>query len=151
TPLKQYDNDQQRDQDIINNPILDSVDKTRAYPGYTFVTTGFLHFPYLVNMEGKVVYQWKVPVKDILPLSACLNPLRKGLPVISAARAFPNGDALVQFSDFAAPYGCALVKVDKHGKVLWKFAGNVHHDFHIDGTHTIYTIAQQVMVSPPKG
>jgi hypothetical protein len=69
-----------------------------------------------------------------------------------ACHLYDNGDLLVVWHGFRhAVYGWGLVKLDRSSKVLWKYAGNVHHDIDVGEDGTIYAIQHKLVDTLPKG
>ena len=58
---------------------------------------------------------------------------------------YPNGDLLVVLQHRKnAPYGFALVKIDKDSRLVWVNLENAHHDVIIGEDGLIYSIGQEV-------
>lgn len=138
-------------EEVIQNPQV-TWNKDLAYNGYTLISTGYLSFPYLVDMEGKVVFRWRVPVKKVWSgVTGCSNVFKVGVYFVNRARVFPNGDMLAQFSDWGAPYGCGMIKVDKDANILWVYEDLVHHDFAVDEKGNTFTATRKTLTDPVPG
>jgi hypothetical protein len=135
---------------VITNPEV-TWDKERSHSGYTLVSTAYLSFPYLVDMDGKIVYRWNLPVDKVWSPTGCTNPFMIAMHFVDRAYVFPNGDVLAQFADAAAPYGCGIMKVDKDSKLIWSFKDTVHHDMTMDEKGNIYTLVQKAIADPQPG
>lgn len=139
-----------RSEEIIRSPEM-TWDKARAYNGYTLVSTGYLSFPFLVDMEGRVVYRWHIPIEKVWSATGCTNIFKLAIYFVDRAHLFPNGDLLAQFADWGAPYGCGMIKVDRHGHILWVYEAFVHHDSTLDAEGNIYSIIQKTITEPQPG
>jgi hypothetical protein len=139
-----------KSESTITNPEV-TWDKAHAYNGYTLISTGYLSFPYLVDMDGKIVYRWKIPIEKVWATAGCTNVFKVAVYFVDRAHVFPNGDLLAQFADWGAPYGCGMIKVDKDANILWVYEAYVHHDSAIDKKGNIYTIVQKTITDPQPG
>ena len=137
--------------DSANPPVItDHVgvarsDAALAYAGYTLYATksggpGIA----LVDMEGRQVHEWTVPLTELGEVSAKMS--RLSIRQISAIpNVYPNGDMLmVVTAKGATPWGMGLAKVDKDSKLLWFLDHPVHHDSDIGPDGTIYTLGHFV-------
>lgn len=147
---KKREDIEKRKEEVIQNPKV-TWDKEHAFGGYTLVSLGYLSFPFLVDMDGKVVYRWNMPVDKVWSSAGCTNPFVMALHFVDRAYVFPNGDVLAQFADWGAPYGCGIMKVDKDSKLIWAFKDTVHHDLTMDEKGNIYTIVQKTLADPQPG
>ncbi len=140
-----------RAETLIQHPEV-SWDKDHAYNGYTLVSTGYMSFPFLIDMNGKVVYRWKIPVEKVWGGAAgCTNIFQIGFFFVDRAHLFPNGDVIAQYADWGAPYGCGMIKVDKDANILWVYKEFVHHDSALDKQGNTYTFIQKTVVDPVPG
>ena len=141
----------QNSESVIQNPEV-TWDKQHTYNGYTLVSTGYLSFPYLVDMNGKIVYRWRIPVEKVWSsTTGCTNMFKVGVYFVDRAHLYPNGDVVAQFADWGAPYGCGIIKVDKDSNILWSYNEFVHHDSAIDSKGNIFTIVQKTVIDPVPG
>lgn len=133
---------------IITHPKI-AWDKANAFNGYTLISTGFLFTPYLVDMAGTIVHRWRPPYSRMN--LECLKTGKTSRPFANQAHMYPNGDLLMQFGNWGAPYGCGIAKLDTYSNVLWVYRNLVHHDFQVDKKGAIYTLAQNIYSTPPQG
>jgi len=81
----------------------------------------------LIDMEGRVINQWKVSFNKIWPVATHLekqpDDFHQG---INGAKLYENGDIVFNF------YRKSLVKIDKCSKVIWKFPYLSHHSVYED-------------------
>jgi len=135
----------------IQNPKVTWNEK-KAFNGYTLISTGYLSTPILVDMNGKIVYRWNVPIEKVWSSAiGCTNIFRVGVYFVDRAHLFPNGDMIAQYADAAAPYGCGIIKVDKDSNILWSYKGFVHHDSFLTKSGEIYTLIQKTIVDSIPG
>jgi hypothetical protein len=124
----------------------------KTYDGYTLLSYRFSTTVELVDMQGNTVHTWDLPFAKIWPNAPHIHPLVNARIFIETAYVFPNGDLLAQYTGIGdTPYGYGLIKVDKSGKVLWRYADNAHHDFTVDNDGFIYAIVHKMQKTPVKG
>jgi hypothetical protein len=107
-----------------------------AQKGYSFFTSGHAPAAFLMDMEGKIVHEWRAEFSDIWPNhpeapegpSAKQNWWRH-------AELLPNGDIIAVWE----VYG--IFKLDKDSKVLWANPNRAHHDLDIAEDGKIYTLS----------
>jgi hypothetical protein len=134
---------------------IDKPDKT--FDGFTLYTCSSMSVPanqaFLVNMRGDVVHRWHIPFGRVWPNPPHIDtPFQESQVCFFATHLYGNGDLLVVFhgqQDWLNGFG--LVKLDKDSNVLWKYAGNVHHDVDVAEDGTIYTLVHQVVHDMPEG
>jgi hypothetical protein len=134
-----------------NYVSTDDVDKT--FDGFTLVTTTHGSWASLLDMQGNVVHQWKMPFSKVWPSpSHVREPFPDERIHWFRCHLYPNGDLLaVYHGDGDTPYGYGLVKLDKNSNLLWAYPGNVHHDVTVAQDGTIYTLTQKIVDRPPAG
>jgi hypothetical protein len=126
---------------------------SRTYDGFTLVTTTAGPRATLLDMRGNVVHRWELPFSRAWPRPPHVRgPLRDEQIHWFRCHLFPNGDLLAIYQvDGDTPCGYGLVKLNKDSKLLWKYAGRVHHDLDVDEKGTIYTLAEQLKRKAPAG
>lgn len=119
-------------------------DESKAFDGFTVYST---HEPgaWLIDMEGNVIHEWRLPFFDAWPDPPHINdPVDEEAIKWSGAKIFPNGDALAIYTaEGDTPYGYGLAKVDKDSNVIWTYSDHVHHDFTVQPDGTIWTLTHQ--------
>jgi hypothetical protein len=131
-----------------------SVDKpTKTCDGFTLVTTAKGSRATLLDMRGNVVHQWELPFSRAWPRPPHIqDPLGDELVHWFRCHLFSNGDLLAVYQAEAdTPFGYGLVKLNKDSKLLWKYAGRVHHDLDVDEQGTIYTLTEELKRQAPAG
>jgi hypothetical protein len=125
----------------------------RTYDGFTLVTTTQGARATLLDMAGKVIHQWELPFSQ-----AWANPPHVQDPIPDKqvhwfhCHLFPNGDLLAIYqAESDTPCGYGLVKLNKDGKLLWKYARRVHHDLDVDEQGMIYTLTEALKRNAPVG
>jgi hypothetical protein len=131
-----------------------TVDKQRqTYDGFTLLTTTQGARATLLDMRGKVIHQWELPFSQAWPRAPHVqDPLRDEQIHWFRCHLFPNGDLLAIYqTESDTPCGYGLVKLNKESKLLWKYAGRVHHDLDVDEKGTIYTLTGELKRKAPAG
>jgi hypothetical protein len=120
-----------------------STDK--AYGDYTLITERFSPHIFLIDMEGRVVHHWIVPVSDVLK-NYPKRKKNKSFILFDKAYVYPNGDVLVIASVLGlTPYGHQIFKLNKNSKLLWGYERSIHHDFYIsEDRGLIFTLGQSL-------
>jgi len=97
--------------------------------GVTFITglVGESLGMQLIDMDGKVLNQWKVSFNKIWPVAPHLEKQPGDFHLkISVAKLYENGDVVFNFDSKG------LVKIDKCSKVIWKLPYRAHHSIYED-------------------
>jgi hypothetical protein len=131
-----------------------TIDKpSQTYDGFTLLTTTQGARATLLDMRGKVVHQWELPFSQAWPRAPHVeDPLRDEQIHWFRCHLFPNGDLLAIYqAESDTPCGYGLVKLNKDSKLLWKYAGRVHHDLDVDEKGMIYTLMQELKRKAPAG
>ena len=137
--------------ETLLSAAVTSGDASRWQQGYTVITSGFMPFPVLVDMQGKVVHRWNIDTQPVWGNVSCTNVFRVSGRFVSRAQVLPDGDVVAQYGEYGSPYGCGIIRADKDGKVKWAFSGLAHHDFLMDAQENIYTLMQETITEPQPG
>ena len=129
-----------------------TVDRaTSTADGYTLISLHTAPEALLLDMNGKVVHQWKMPNRRPWPRASHVTEPLPGEPVHwEHCHLFANGDLLALCSS-RTPYGYGLAKFDKDSNLLWGYSANVHHDFDVGEDGRIYVLTVTPNVEPPSG
>jgi hypothetical protein len=121
--------------------------------GFTLYTVASRSQAVLVDMKGKEVHRWEISFSQVWPNPPHIKDAVQDSQVYFwGARLFPNGDLLaVLTASGDTPYGYGLVKLDKDSKIIWKYAGNVHHEIDIGDDGRIYALTHEIVKEVPKG
>jgi hypothetical protein len=132
-------------------PFVDQPKKT--FDGYTLYTIGSERRVMLIDMDGKVVHEWKKSFREIWPNPVHIKePVRDDQVYFSSCRLYPNGDLLVALQAKGdTPYGYGLAKLDKDSNVLWRFADHVHHEIDVGDDGNIHVLTQEIVTELPEG
>lgn len=126
-------------------------DRARALEGYTLVTWQHRSTVMLVDMQGREVHRWTLPMDAIMRGDLTRKGRQMQLETHDAV-VYPNGDLLVQLMlSGGTPYGYALARLDKDSKLLWTYGGNAHHDISLDPASGHIEILTHDFISPPPG
>lgn len=108
-------------------------DVERAYEGYTLYTGAGEAAAHLIDMDGKVVHEWRRPYSAVWNESAAVKkPQPDELIFMDKARLLPNGDLLAIYAAAGdTPWGYGMVKLDRDSNVIWSYLAHTHHDFDI--------------------
>jgi hypothetical protein len=128
-------------------------DRQRACSGYTLYTSGHVQGAILIDMDGKVVHQWKLPYDRIWDKTAEVkNPRPANQIFWFKAQLFPNGDLMaVVEGNGSTPWGQGIIRIDRDSRLVWKFLGNAHHDFTIGDDGRIYGLTHRIRTTPFPG
>jgi outer membrane protein assembly factor BamB len=116
----------------------------KAYEGLTLYTSSHAQKALLIDMEGRVVHEWSVPIREIWK-----NPKRKlrpdGYVTWEYAYMYPNGDLIALVVGMGdTPWGYGLVKMDKDSNVIWKYWDHVHHHLDVTEDDKIYVLTNEI-------
>lgn len=147
-------------QEIISNPVeanlyqpartdalgVTTHDPKRVSPGYTLYTSGDDQVARLMDMDGRIVHQWRRPFSDIWnSRSSVREPQPDSLVYMDKATVLPNGDLLaIYVSSGDTPWGYGLVKLDKNSNLIWSYLAHVHHDLAVAPDSRIFTLTHQL-------
>jgi len=118
-------------------------DKARAYSGVTLITSmwgDYRNGINLIDMDGKVLHQWRVSFNQIWSDTPDFPKLKiHDWDVdIHGALLYPDGSVVFNFE-----YG-GLVKIDKCSRVIWKLARETHHSIKKDDDGNLWVPARKV-------
>ena len=124
-------------------------DPALADEGFTLITAGSAEEAVLLDMNGRTVHRWQLPVSVLRERQENGNTL----PDVSYSwRSFhmdPNGDLLVVLQGSkVTPYGRAIFKLNKDSELLWANLDYAHHDVVVGEDGLIYTISQEIRKTP---
>lgn len=121
-------------------------DPARAHQGLTLYSSSHDHRVFLIDMSGRVVHEWFVPYSRVWERGGKVShPRADPFVHIEKAHLLPGGDLLVMYTAVGdTPWGYGLAKVDRNGRVIWKYLGNAHHDFALDTAGNIFVLTHEV-------
>lgn len=110
-----------------------SHDAARVAPGYTLYTAAGDAAAHLIDMEGRVVHEWRKPYSAVWNEQSSVKvPQPDDLIFFDKARLLPNGDLLAIYAAAGdTPWGYGMVKLDRDSNVVWTYLVHTHHDFDI--------------------
>jgi hypothetical protein len=113
-------------------------DPAGAWTGINLYTSGHEPGAILMDMEGRELHRWKYEYRDAFPDSIWVD--HPNTEWWRRAYLYPNGDLL------AIVEGFALLKLDKHSKLLWASPVNAHHDLDVRPNGDIYVLTREADV-----
>jgi hypothetical protein len=114
--------------------------------GYNLYTSGHAPVAVLMDLEGKVLHEWRYdPRREPSLTEVRTRKTRRGLKYIRKVHLYPSGDLLALFD-----WG-GIVKLDKASQKLWFHAGAFHHDIDVQSDGTIYTLDESKAEAPALG
>jgi hypothetical protein len=133
---------------------VDKVDKT--CDGFTLCMWGAGSQAVLIDMHGTVVHRWHAPFSQVWPDPPHLRgPIDDAAVYFNDGHIYPNGDLVVviegPIDGRNASNGFGLAKLDRDGRVLWKYAEKCHHDVDVGEDGLIYAIVNETVWTVPKG
>lgn len=119
--------------------------------GYILLCRQFSTTAELIDAKGKIRHEWRMPFQKAWPQPEHVHNFVKARVFFDKCHVYPNGDLLVQYTGKGdTTYGYGMVKMDKHSNVIWKYAGNAHHDFYIDKHNdNIFAITHEIVKTSP--
>ena len=125
-------------------------DPARSYNGATLYTSSNQQKAFLIDMDGKVLHEWRMPYSAIWNDRAeVADPVTDEHISWADVELYPNGDLLVVYhGEDQTPYGYGLAKIDKDSKLIWSYLGHVHHDVSIGEDGRIYVVTQRIRTEP---
>jgi hypothetical protein len=104
-----------------------------ADEGYTLYTSAGEAAAHLVDMDGRVVHEWRRLYSDIWNDEAAVKkPQPDSVILMDKARLLPNGDLLAIYAAAGdTPWGYGMVKLDRDSNLIWSYLAHTHHDFDI--------------------
>jgi hypothetical protein len=127
--------------------------RSKAKEGLTLYTSGHANKAFLIDMQGRIVYQWDRPYSTVWDKTAAVrHPSPDSRTNIYKAHLFPNGDLLAIYIGVGdTPYGYGMVRLDRQSQVIWKNLDHFHHDFAIMEDGRIYGLTHEFRFRPPEG
>lgn len=118
--------------------------RTKAFNGFTLYSASDTQRAMLIDMHGKVVHEWSLPIRKIWD-----NPDRQlrpeGYIFWEYAHMYPNGDLIALVVGMGdTPWGYGLVKMDKDSRMIWKYWDHVHHHLDVAEDGTIYVLTNDI-------
>jgi outer membrane protein assembly factor BamB len=121
-------------------------DPDKAYAGATLFSASHEPAAYLIAMDGALLHEWRLPFSQAWESAPHLElPVPDAFVHFRKTYLFANGDLLAIYEAPGHwPYAYGLVKLDRHSKVLWKYADLVNHDLDVDADGRIHTLVHHV-------
>ena len=122
---------------------INKADKTQK--GLTLYSSGDGPHAVLIDMDGNIVHEWRMPFSEIHDETSPIpNPQKDDFMHWHTAKMAPDGDLIVQYTAAGdTPYGYGMAKLDRNSKPVWKYLGTAHHDFSIAPDGRIYALTQE--------
>jgi hypothetical protein len=111
-------------------------ERNLAYPGLNLFTDGHRPQATLIDMEGRQLHRWHVPLEVAFPDSTSPNRFWRRV------RLLENGDLLAIYE------GKGLIKIDAESRVIWAYPGSAHHDLDVTDQGIIYVLTSEVEILP---
>lgn len=126
-------------------------DASKAYDGFTLYTSAHAQKAFLIDMDGKVVREWSLPIREIWD-NTDREPRPKEFVAWDYVYMYPNGDLLAMYAGAGeTPWGYGLIKMDRNSKVIWKYWDHVHHDLDIAKDGRIHVLTNQIQKNVIEG
>ncbi len=104
--------------------VIDDRDQT--WRGYNFFNCSNRAAAYLIDMEGKKLFEWTVPQSS---------------GAWKHAELLPSGDVLALIGDQR------LIRVTPRGETVWEYRAGVHHDLWVTEDREVFLLARSVIRS----
>ena len=112
-------------------------DRSVAWEGYNLLLSGHGPGASLLDMQGKSVHSWTASVADVWSAKDPAKAQNGHGSYWKRAHLFGNGDLIAMFERHG------LVKLDRRSRILWRFAGEVHHDLDVDEDGRVFTLLRR--------
>lgn len=125
-------------------------DQERAFNGYTLFTSAHAPAAFLIDMNGDIVHDWRLPYDEIRDSSSPVpDPRFPEKTFWRDAYLYPNGDVLAIYEAWGPRlFGYGLVKVDRNSRLIWKRLDHIHHDVSVGSAGEIYAPMQVWRTEP---
>ncbi len=97
----------------------------RVEPGINLYNPAHAAEAYLIDLEGRVLHRWALPLEQAFPEGPAANA---GNRYWRRVRLLPGGDLLAIYE------GVGLIRIDRNNKLRWARANGAHHDFDLTAT-----------------
>ena len=111
-------------------------DATRSSRGMNFYTSGHFAGAILMDMEGRVLHEWRYDFLKVWPDETESTDI-DGSEYWRWAHLFENGDVLAIFD------GLGLIKVDRNSNLIWEHLGGEHHDLDVTDDGRIFVLTRR--------
>lgn len=120
-------------------------DQDKAQDGLTLYSSGDGPHAVLIDMDGNIVHEWRMPFSAIHDETSPIpNPQKDEFMHWHTAKMAPDGNLIVQYTAAGdTPYGYGMAKIDRNSKPIWKYLGTAHHDFSIADDGRVYALTQE--------
>lgn len=120
-------------------------DANRAQNGLTLYSSGDGPHAVLIDMDGNIVHEWRMPFSMIHDETSPIpNPQKDDFMHWHTAKMAPDGGLIVQYTAAGdTPYGYGMAKMDRDSNLVWKYLGTAHHDFSIADDGRVYALTQE--------
>ncbi|HYW68464.1 MAG TPA: arylsulfotransferase family protein [bacterium] len=123
-------------QPATSNSGITFYDPARSAGGLNFYTSGHFAGAILMDMEGRVLHEWRYGFLDAWPGETESAEI-DGSEYWRWAHLFENGDVLAIFD------GLGLIKVDRKSNLIWKRLGGEHHDLDVTEDGRIFVLTRK--------
>jgi hypothetical protein len=125
-------------------------DPEAVQPGVTLYASGHDAAAYLIDMNGRVLHEWRRPFSSVWNDTAKVKtPQPDPYVYFRKVRMFENGDLLAIYEGVGdTPYGYGMVKLDRNSNILWSFLDYTHHDFDVGPDGRIYVLTHDFSRTP---
>ncbi len=116
-------------------------DTERVSPGVNLLTSGHGQIAQLMDMDGRVLHEWRADFWTIWP-DFPVARTKTGTQYLRHVHLFENGDLLAIYE------GMGIVKLDSKSNVLWANPCRAHHDLEVQDDGSIYTLTREAHLVP---
>lgn len=111
-----------------------------AFPGLSLVTSGHAPQAELLDLDGELVHRWSITPAEVFPEADADG--RGPRPYFRRAKLLPDGSILALF------VGAGAFRLDRDSQVVWRWAGEAHHDLAADGQGGVWVLARRATQRP---
>lgn len=122
----------------VSGVVLNDGDRT--FSGYNLYTSGHAPVATLTDMDGKVIHSWEYDLnKEFKHRMRKRVDVKMGLKFFRRAYLFPNGE-LIAMADHVG-----VLKLDRGSRKIWFNSSDVHHDFDVTRSGTVYALGEKLI------
>jgi len=123
-------------QPAVESTGVTVYERDRAGSGLNFYTSGHFAGAVLMDMEGRVLHEWRYDFLKAWP-DETESAEVDGAEYWRWAHLMENGDVLAIFD------GLGLIKVDRNSNLVWKHLGGEHHALDVTDDGLIYVLSRK--------
>jgi len=118
------------------------LDRERAWPGLAVYVSGHAPEALLVDLEGRVLHRWAIPLDEVWPGFRVTSQKHHARSFFRRAWPLPDGGLIAIFE------GYGIFQLDRGSNVVWAKPNRAHHDLDVLEDGRIVTLTRTAHVLP---